>query len=144
MEGTDLTRPQRNERTEGETGLNLGLTHLRDGSRETSRECPGSAGLDLNLGHFKRAECDIGEDLRGSGTSEPDGGFVLVRELLASSVHVDVLEDLVQTVLEHALQRVTDERGSETFPKTSGTFLLGEERKGRAKALVFCGVDLPL
>jgi len=59
--------------------------------------------LNLDLCHLERAEGDVGEDFCGCRTSEPDGGLVLVSKLLASQVHVLVLEEFVETVLEHAL-----------------------------------------
>jgi hypothetical protein len=59
--------------------------------------------LDLDLRHLERAKCDISKDLCRCGTSEPDGRLVFVRKLLASQVHVLVLEHFIKTVLEHAL-----------------------------------------
>lgn len=139
---TDLARPEGDERTEGVASLNLRLAHFREGSAEGRGERTGGAGLDLDLGHLERAEGNISEDLGGGRTGKPDSWFVLVGELLAGGIHIEILEDLVQAVFEHALERVSDERGSETFPETDGSLLLGEERDGRTQTLVFCGVDL--
>ena len=101
--------------------------HLPDGSAEGSGEGTGRAGLDLDLGHFEGAESDISEDFSRGGTGKPDGRLVFLGELLAGKVHVGILEDFVETVLEHSLERVTDESGAEALPDTPGA-LLGDER----------------
>jgi hypothetical protein len=98
--------------------------------------------LDLDLGHLERAESDIGEDLGGGGTSEPDGRLVLVGGLLTSEVGVEILEDFIETVLEHALGGISDESGSETLPDTGGTFLSYEELDGGNQTLEFLRADL--
>jgi hypothetical protein len=59
----DLTRPEGNERAEGETGLDFAGRHGSKSSTEAGREGADGAGLDLDLGHLQRAESDIGEHL---------------------------------------------------------------------------------
>lgn len=98
-----LTRPEGDEGTEWEAGLNLGPRHLCHSSAKADREGSSRGGLNLDLGHFEGAEGDIGKDLGGSRTSKPNEGLVLVGELLTSKVHIGILEDLVETVLEHSL-----------------------------------------
>jgi hypothetical protein len=116
--------------------------HLLHGSAEGSGEGTGRAGLNLDLGHFKGAESDISEDLSGSGTGEPDSGLVFFGQLLAGEVHVGVLEDFVETILEHSLERVADKSRAEAFPDTPGT-LLGDERLDTGdEAGIFCRVHL--
>lgn len=116
--------------------------HLPDGSTEGSGEGTGRAGLDLDLGHFEGAESDISEDLGRGGTGKPDGGLVLIGELLAGKVHVGVLEDFVETILEHSLERVADQSGAEALPDTPGALLSDERLEARDKTGVFCGVHL--
>lgn len=137
-----LTRPEGDEGTEGEAGLNLSPGHLSHSSTEADGEGARRGGLNLDLGHFEGAESDIGEDLSGCGTSKPDEGFVLFGKLLTRKVHVGILEDLIETVLEHSLERITDEGGAETFPDTVLTLLSDERLKTGDEALVFYGVDL--
>lgn len=139
---TYLTRPQRNKGTEGVPSLNLSPAHLLESSTEGSREGAVGAGLDLDLGHLEGAKGNIGEDLSGGGTGEPDGGLVLVGELLTSQVHVGILEDLIEAVLEHALEGVADKGRAETFPDTVGTLLSDEGLKGTAEGVVLAGVHL--
>jgi len=116
--------------------------HLPDGSAEGSGEGTSRAGLDLDLGHFEGAESDISEDLGRGGTGKPDGGLVLVGELLASKVHVGILEDFVETVLEHSLERVADESGAEALPDTLGALLRDEHLETGNETGVFCRVHL--
>jgi hypothetical protein len=115
---------------------------LAESSAESSGEGTGGGSLDLDLGHFEGAKSDIGEDLGGSRTSEPDEGLVLVGELFTSKVHVFILEDLVEAVLEHSLERVTDECGADTFPDTHCSLLSDESLQGSPETFVFDRVDL--
>lgn len=137
-----MTRPEGDKRAEWETGFNLGARHFLHGSTESGREGTGRAGLDLDLGHFERAESDVGEYLSRGGTSEPDEGFVFFRVLLAGEVHVGIFEDFIETVLEHSLQRVTDKGGSESFPDTARALLSDEGFDTWDEALIFSGVHL--
>jgi hypothetical protein len=139
---THLTRPERDERAEGEAGLNLAGGHSGERGAEAGGEHADGARLDLDLGHLERAERDVREDLRAGGAREPDRAAVLGRVLLAGEVRVLVLEDLVEPVLEHALERVADERRAEAL-EDAGAALLGEEGADtRDEALVLGRVDL--
>jgi hypothetical protein len=100
----DLTRPQGDKGTEGIASLEFCPGHLFDGSSERNGESAAGTGLDLDLGHFKRAESDVGEHLGGGGTSQPDGRLVFVGKFLASKVGVGILEDFIETIFEHALR----------------------------------------
>jgi hypothetical protein len=99
-----LTGPQRDDRTEGEAGLNFGAAHFRPGSTEGDGEGTSGASLDLDLGHFKRAKSNVGEEFSACGASEPDGTLVLLGRLFTGHIHVGILEYLVQAILEHALE----------------------------------------
>lgn len=137
-----LTGPERDERAEGEAGLHLVGAHLGESSAEGGGEGTGRAGLNPDLGHLHGAQSNVGEDLSRGGTSKPDEGLVLGGVLLASKVAVLVLEDLVQTVLEHALGGVTDKSGPETLPDTARTFLRHKGLQTGHEASVLGGVDL--
>jgi hypothetical protein len=113
-----LTGPQRDEGAEGEARLGTCAGHFRPGSTKGNRESTSGASLDLDLGHLKWAERDIGEELGAGRASEPDGTLVLFRRLLTSEVHVGILENLVQAIFEHALERVSDEGRGKAFPDT--------------------------
>lgn len=138
----DLARPEGDERAEGVARLRLCPAHLLKCGAHGDGERARGARLDLDLRHLERAERDVGEELSGRGAREPDGALVVLRRLLAGEVHVRILEDLIETVLEHALERVPDEGGPETFPETRRA-LLGDDRpEATNKTLVLAGVDL--
>ena len=100
------------------------------------------ARLDLRLGHLERAERDVGEELGGCRTSEPNEALVVGTGLLAGKVHVLVLEDLVETVLEHALERVADEGRAKALPEPAAALLSGDGADTREETLVLARVDL--
>lgn len=137
-----LTRPERDERAEGEAGVGSGETHLGDGSTEGNGESARRAGLDLDLGHFERAKGNVGEELGRGRASQPDSTLVLGGGLLAGEVHVVVFEEFVQTVLEHALEGVADERGAETFPETTAALLSSDGAETGNEALILARAHL--
>ena len=98
--------------------------------------------MNFNLGHLPRAKRNIGEDLSRSGASQPDSALVLFAGLLTGKVHVGIFEDLVETVLEGTLERVTNQGRPEAFPGTGDTLLGDDGSETRYKALVLGGVDL--
>lgn len=126
---TDLTRPEGNEGTEGEAGLGSGPAHLSECSTHRDGEGASRAGLDLDLGHFQGAEGNIGKELGRGGTSKPDRALVFCRVLFTGQVHVRVLEEFVETVLEHSLEGIADEGGAKALPETPGALLCGNGAK---------------
>ena len=139
---THLARPEGDDGAEGEAGLRLELAHLAERGEHGDGEGAGGAGLDLDLGHLQRAEGDIGEELGRGGARAPDEALVLGGRLLAGHVHVGVLEVLVETVLEEALERVAEKGRAEAFPETRAALLCDDGLQTGAKALVLGGVDL--
>lgn len=137
-----LTGPQWNDRPEGEAGFNFCAAHFRPGSAEGNREGARGASLDFDLGHLQRAERNVGEKLGACGASEPDGALVLVRRLLTSEIHVVVLKDLIQAIFEHALEGISEEGGTKTFPNTLGALLCNDGLQGADTALVLGRVYL--
>ena len=98
--------------------------------------------MDLNLGHLPRAKSNIGEELSGGRTSQPDGTLVFVAGLLAGEVHVVIFEDFVETVLEGTLERVANQGRSEAFPSTGDTLLRNDGSETGDETLVLGGIDL--
>ena len=139
---THLARPKGDDGAEGVAGLRFQSAHLAEGSEHGDREGTGRARLDLDLGHLQRAEGDVGEELRGRRAGKPDSTLVFVGDLLTSEVHVLVLEELVETVLEHALEGVADECGTEAFPETTATLLGGDGLETRDDAVELARVHL--
>jgi len=137
-----LTRPEWSEGTEGEPGIHRSSPHLSKSGTHRDREGTSGAGLDFDLGHLPRAKSNIGEEFSRGGTGQPDGTLVLVAGLLTGEVHVGIFEDLVETVLEGTLERVTNQSRSEALPSTRDTLLGDDGSETRDKALVLGGVNL--
>ena len=133
---TYLARPEGDERAEGVARLRLEAAHLAERGEHGDGEGARGARLDLDLSHLERAERDVGEDLGARGAREPDGGLVLGSQLLPGEVHVRVLEELVEAVLEHALERVADEGRAEALPEALGALLREDRAETGEKALV--------
>jgi len=138
----DLTRPERNDRAEGEASLGAHLPHLGGSRAESDGEGTLGRSLDLDLDHFHGAKSNVSEDLSRSGTSKVDQTTVVVSVLLTSQVRVEVLEVLVETELEHTLERVTNSSGSPTLPDGGTTLLSNDGLDGTQETLVLAGVDL--
>ena len=137
-----LTGPQRDDGTEGEARLGTCAGHFRPGSAEGNREGSSGARLDLDFGHLKWAERDIGEELGAGRAGEPDDALVLFGRLLAGKVHVGILENLVQAIFKHALERIADEGGGKAFPDTRCALLRNDSFQGADTTLVFGRVHL--
>jgi hypothetical protein len=137
-----LTGPQGNEGAEGVPCFHLRLAHLFKSGSKRNREASSGTGLDLDLRHFQGAEGDVSENFGRSRTSEPDGRLVFFTELFTSQVHVGIFEKFVETILEHALERVSDKRGAKAFPDTFRTLFSNECFESAAKGVVLGGVDL--
>ena len=98
--------------------------------------------MDLDLGHFPRAESNVGENLSRGGSSQPDETLVIVADLLTGEVHVGIFEDLIETVLEGTLEGVANQGGSEAFPSTLDTLLGDDGSETGDETFVLGGVDL--
>jgi len=138
----DLTGPQRNDRAEGEAGLNFCATHFRPGSTEWNGEGTVRASLDFDLGHLQWAERNVSEQFGACGTSEPNGALVLLRGLLTSEIHVVILKELIQAIFEHSLKGISNESGTKAFPDTLGALFGDDGPQAADAALVFLGIYL--
>jgi hypothetical protein len=140
--GPHLTGPQRNKGAKGETRLSTCACHFRPGSAEGNREGASGASLDLDLGHLEGAERDVGEELGAGRAGEPDGTLVLLGRLLTGEIHILILENLVQAIFEHALERVTDEGRANAFPDTHCALLRDDSFQAANTTLVLGRVHL--
>lgn len=68
---------------------------------------------ETNTGSLKRTQSDISEELSGGRRSQVDGSLVLSSGLVAQVVDALLLEELVTTELEGALEEVTRSGGTE-------------------------------
>lgn len=98
--------------------------------------------MNLDFCHFERAQSDIGEDFGRGGTSKPNGRLVFLGQLFTGEVHVIILEDLIETILEHSLKRVADKGRSEAFPDTVGTLFSDKGPQPHPETSVLLRVDL--
>lgn len=137
MDRLHLTGPQWDERAEGETGINFRAAHFCPSGTEGNREGTGRTCLDLDLGHLQRAERNIREKLGACGASEPDGALVILGRFFPGEIHVGILEDLVEAILEHALEGISHESGAETFPDALCAFLRNDGLQGTDSTGVF-------
>ena len=67
-----LTRPERDERTEGEPVFGSGSPRLGKGGTHGDGEGAGKAGLDLDLGHLPRAKNNVVTQLDSIFTRDLD------------------------------------------------------------------------
>jgi hypothetical protein len=70
--------------------------------------------LHADFDGFERAETDVSEELSRSGTSEIDPSLVLDSSLGSSQIGVELLEELVASIFERALDAVAEESGRAT------------------------------
>ena len=137
-----LMRPEGDERAEGVACLHAEAAHLAQRGKHGDGERALGRRLNLDLGHLERAECDVCEDLGRRGGSEPDCRLVIGGHLFASDVHVVVLKDFIETVLEETLEGVTDKGRTEAFPEAFGSPLRHDGVHGREETGVFSRVYL--
>lgn len=83
----------------------------------------GVSGLDADLNGLPGAQSQIGDDLSGSGSREPQEILVVLSVLGSSSLHKGVLEDLIETELEETLERVSDQGGAPAEEHSANTIL---------------------
>lgn len=99
----------------------LGLQDLA----EATDEAIGEGGLrnETDTGGLERAEGDVSEELGGGGRGEVDSSAVVAGILVTDEVDGLLLEELVSSELEGALEEVAGSGGAETGPE--GTRALG-------------------
>ena len=123
-----LAAPQRLQRAERELGLRLVLAHLAHRGQHALGQRRGvtrQVHLHLHLGHLEGAQRDVREHLGRAGRSSPHRHLVALalQRVLADDAGVQILEELVQAELEHALRAVAEERGDPALDQTSRALL---------------------
>ena len=99
----------------------LGLQHLAEAADETVRV--RGLGDKADTGSLERAKTDVGEELGSTGRGEVDTGPVVGGILNAEEVDGLLLEELVSTELQGALQEVTGEGRAKTGQESTGTLV---------------------
>lgn len=98
---------------------------------------------ETDTGGFEWAEGDIGEEFGGGRRGEVDGGSVVGSGLVAELVDPLLLEKLISTELERALQEVACECWASTSEESTGTFVGDDFSEAANQAIVVCdGVEL--
>ena len=128
-----------------ETSVEGTGTLLSEDTEETTGETIGERRLGdkTDTGSLKRAEGNVGEELGEGGGSEVDGCAVLRGILVADDADGLLLEELVTTELEGALEEVTGEGWAGTGEERAGAFLCDDLAESADHATVVgCWVEL--
>lgn len=117
------------------------LQHLAEATDQTVGIC--GLGDETDTGSLKRAEGDIGEEFGGGGGGQVDAGSVVGGILDTESVDGLLLEELVTSELESALEEVAGEGRANTSQQRTGT-LAGNDlaEATNQTAVVGDGVEL--
>jgi hypothetical protein len=96
-----------------------------------------------NTGSLKRAESDISEELRKCRRSQVDSCAVVGGSLISEDIDRLLLEQLITSELECALEEVSSSSGAETGQQSTGTLLCDNLSETSNKTFVICdGVEL--
>ena len=128
-----------------EAGVEGADTLLLEHLAETADEAAGIGGLrdETDTGGLERAEGNVGEELGGGGRGEVDTGAVLRGVVVAEEVDRLLLEELVTTELERALEEVAGEGRADTREQGAGTLGLDDLLEAAEQAVVVGdGVEL--
>ena len=119
----------------------LVLQHLAEAPNETTGV--GRLRHEANTCGLQRAEGNIGKELGQRGGGEVHGGAVVGGRLVPKEVDGLLLEELITSKLERALEEVTRGCGAKTRQQRTGA-LLGDDLSDTTKeTLVVCdGVEL--
>ena len=119
----------------------LSLEHLAEATDQAVGV--GGLGNETDTGSLKRAEGDIGEELGARGGGEVDGGAVVGGSLVADEADGLLLEELVTSELEGALEEVTGEGWAETGQESTSALLCDDLAESTDQAAVVgCWVEL--
>lgn len=133
------------EQDGAEAGVESANTLLLQHLAETTDQAVGVGGLgdETDTGSLEGAEGDVGEELGGGGGGQVDAGSVVGGILDTESVDGLLLEELVTSELEGALQEVTGEGRADTSQQRTGT-LAGDDlaEATNQTAVVGDGVEL--
>ena len=144
MYQTEMARAITRERTLFVSGNSPSVSFGLDKLGKPIRHPPGKPRLCLNtnLNSFKRAKCNIGNDLSGSRTSKVDEGLVFGSELRSSKIGVVLLKELVKSKLASTLSTVTQQSRNPSTEKAFDSLFLQQNPKTRRDALVLGRINL--
>jgi hypothetical protein len=117
------------------------LQDLAKATNETIGET--RLGHKTDTGGLKRAQSDISDELGGGGGGEIDGGAVVGGGLVAELVDPHLLEELVTSELQGALEEVAGGGGTEASPDGAST-LVGNDFAETADQAIVVGDGVEL
>lgn len=137
----DILLEQEGTETGVERADTLSLEHLAEATDQAVGV--GGLGNETDTGSLKRAKGDIGEELGARGRGEVDGGAVVGGSLVADEADGLLLEELVTSELEGALEEVTGEGWAETGQESTSALLGDDLAESTDQATVVgCWVEL--
>jgi hypothetical protein len=124
MKVKNLLLEQDGTKASVESAEALVLQHLAEATDETIGI--GRLRDETDTGGLKGAQGNVGEELGGSGRGQVDSSAVVGSGLVADGVDGLLLEELVTTELERALEEVTGEGRAGTGEQSAGTLVLDD------------------
>ena len=137
----DVLLEQNRPKAGVESAKSLRLRNLREATDQAIRE--RRLGDQANARRLERTEGDVGEELGAGGGGQIDGGAIIGGILVAEQRDGLLLEELVATKLEGALQKIAGEGGPCAGEECACTFV-GDDLAEAADhaAVVGHGVEL--
>lgn len=135
--GNNLLLEQEGTEAGVERADTLSLEHLAESTDQAVGVC--GLGNETDTGSLKRAKGDIGEELGARGGGEVDGGAVVGGSLVADEADGLLLEELVTSELEGALEEVTGEGWAETGQESTSALLCDDLAESTDQAAVVGG-----
>lgn len=130
LEDDELGHGVRNllEQNRTETSIESTDTLVLQHLAETADKTVGIGGLrdETDTGSLERAESNIGDKLGAGSGGQVDTSTVLGGGLQSEEVDMLLLEELITSELEGALEEVTGEGGTSTSKESGGTFVLDD------------------
>lgn len=137
----DLLLEQDWAETSIESTDTLVLQHLAESTDETIGIC--WLRDETDTGGLKRAESDISEELSNTGRCQVNSCAVVGGSLISKEGDGLLLEQLVTSELECALEKVTGSSWAETGQKSSSTLILDDLSETSNETFVVCdGIEL--
>jgi hypothetical protein len=119
----------------------LVLQHLAEATDQPICIC--RLGNETDTGGLKGAESNISEELSAGSRGEVDSSAVVGGRLVSKDVDRLLLEQLVTSELERALEEVSSGGGTEAGQQRTSTFLCDHLSESAEESLVICdGVEL--
>ncbi len=139
--GKDVLLEQNRAEASVECTNTLVLQHLAEATDQPICIC--RLGNETDTGGLKGAERNISEELSAGSGGEVDSSAVVGRRLVSKDVDRLLLEQLITSELERALEEVSSGSGTEAGQQGASTLLCNHLSESAEESLVICdGVEL--